>query len=373
MSAGTAPNLAAIPLVDLRAQHAALREEIVAGIEQVLVRSDFIHGGDVGRFEEEFAAACGAGHGIGCGNGTDALHLAVRALDIGPGDEVIVPAMTFVATALGVSLAGATPVLVDVDPNTALIDPTRLEAAITAKTKAIIAVHLYGQCADMTAIAAIASRHGLAVIEDAAQAHGASHHGRPAGSLATLACFSFYPGKNLGACGDGGMVVAQDPALAARLRRLSNLGSERKYHHEEIAPNSRLDTVQAAVLRVKLKWLPEWTRLRRSHAAAYDSALAPIERIQKTTSDEGSVYHLYVVRSNRRDADLAALNQAGLGAGIHYPFALHQLGAYRHLGYAGGSFPIAEDWAARCLSLPIYAELPTSAFGRAATVLSQAA
>ncbi|MGE5503351.1 MAG: DegT/DnrJ/EryC1/StrS family aminotransferase, partial [Actinomycetota bacterium] len=320
-----------IPLVDLGAQFATLQAEVTAAIGAVLARGDFILGRDVAAFEEEFAAFCGVGHAVGCANGTDALHLAVRALDIGPGDEVIVPAMTFVATALGASLAGATPVLVDVDPATAQIDPARIEAAITPRTKAIIPVHLYGQCADMTAILEIAGRHGLPVIEDAAQAHGATHRGRTAGSMGTLACFSFYPGKNLGAYGDGGMVVTKDAALAARLKRLRNLGSEKKYHHDEVAPNSRLDTVQAAVLRIKLRHLAEWNRLRRAHAAAYDAALAPIGRIRRTVSDEGSVYHLYVVRSDRRDADLQWLNAAGIGAGIHYPFALHQLDAYRHL------------------------------------------
>lgn len=358
-----------IPLVDLKAQYGAIREEVAAAMDAVLTRGDYVLGRDVGALEEEFAAFSGAAHGIGCANGTDALHIAVRALGIGPGDEVIVPAMTFIATALGASLAGATPVFVDVEAATALIDPAKVEAAITPRTKAIIAVHLYGQCADMTALAAIAARHNLPMIEDAAQAHGATHHGRVAGSLGTLACFSFYPGKNLGAYGDGGMVVTNDAGLATRLKRLRNLGSERKYHHDEVAPNSRLDTLQAAVLRVKLRYLPEWNRLRRSHAAAYDAALVGIGHIQLTRSDAGSVHHLYVVRSDSRDDDLARLNAAGIGAGIHYPFALHQLDAYKHLGYAAGAFPIAEDWARRCLSLPIYAELPADAALRCATVL----
>jgi dTDP-4-amino-4,6-dideoxygalactose transaminase len=357
-----------IPLVDLKAQFAAIGEEVEAAISQVLQRCDFVLGKDVGAFEEEFAAFTGASHAIGCASGTDALHLALRALGIGAGDEVIMPAMTFVATALGISLTGAKPVLVDVLPGTAQIDPAALEAAITPKTKAILPVHLFGQCADMTSLMAIAEKHGLIVVEDAAQAHGATHAGKPAGSMGAAAGFSFYPGKNLGAYGDGGAITTNDAAVGEHLKLLRNWGSLKKYHHDQVGLNSRLDTVQAAVLRVKLKYLADWNARRRSHAKAYGEALAGISGLTMTEYDEGCVYHLYVVRTERRDDLLAALNAAGIGAGIHYPFAVHELGAYADLGYKAGAFPVSEDWARRCLSLPIYPELTEGAVARAADV-----
>jgi dTDP-4-amino-4,6-dideoxygalactose transaminase len=358
-----------IPLVDLKAQMASIRAEVDAAMGAALDRCDFILGQDVGAFEEEFAAFSDVGHAIGCANGTDALYLALHALGIGPGDEVIVPAMTFIATALGVSMAGATPVLVDVEADTALIDPTKIEAAITPATKAIIPVHLFGQCADMDAIMGIAERRELLVLEDAAQAHGAEFNGKRAGSMGHAAGFSFYPGKNLGAYGDGGIITTNDDAANERIRFLRNWGSKIKYHHEEIGVNSRLDTVQAAILRIKLSRLDEWNAARCRHAAAYNAALADIPGITLTRYAEGMVYHLYVIRTERRDELLAALNDAGIGAGIHYPFAVHELKAYQHLDYAPGAFPVAEDWARRCLSLPIYAELPDDAVSRSAEVI----
>lgn len=361
-----------IPLVDLKAQTILIRDEVDAAMGAVLDRCDFILGQDVGAFEQEFADFCGAAHGVGCASGTDALHLAFRALDIGPGDEVIMPAMTFVATALGASMIGAKPVLVDVDPDTALIDPDAIAKAITPNTKAIVPVHLFGQCADMDAINAIAADAGIPVVEDAAQAHGADRNGQKAGAMGTIGCFSFYPGKNLGAYGDGGMVTTNDDGLAERLRLLRNWGSIKKYHHEETGLNSRLDSVQAAILRVKLARLAGWNDARRAHAKAYDTALKDIPGIDATTYNTGSVYHLYVIRVAERDRVLAALNDAGVGAGIHYPFAVHELGAYKFLGYKRGAFPVSEAWADHCLSLPMYAELPDDAVARAAAVLADA-
>ncbi|HED66078.1 MAG TPA: DegT/DnrJ/EryC1/StrS family aminotransferase [Planctomycetes bacterium] len=358
-----------VPLVDLKAQYASIRDEVDRAALGTFARCDFILGEAVGRFESEFAAFCNAKHALGVASGTDALHLACRALGIGPGDEVIVPAFTFIASALGVTLAGAKPVLVDVDPKTALLDPAKIEAAITDRTKAILPVHLYGQCADMDAICEIANRHDLPVIEDAAQAHGAEYKGRRAGSIGTVGCFSFYPGKNLGAYGDGGGVVTSDDGVFEELRLLRNWGSTKKYHHEQMGLNSRLDTVQAGILSVKLARLDGWNQRRRELAAMYDEALGGIDGVELTQTDPGSVYHLYVVRMKNRDAALEALHAADIGAGLHYPFAVHQLGAYAWLGHETGSFPVSEDWAARCLSLPIYAEMPEDAVERSAAVL----
>jgi dTDP-4-amino-4,6-dideoxygalactose transaminase len=357
-----------IPLVDLKAQYRTIETEVNAAIGAVLGRGDYIMGRDVEGFEQEFAAFCGAAHAIGCANGTDALQLAVMALEIGPGDEVIVPAMTFVATALGVTLSGAKAVFVDVEPETGLMDAARIEAAITPRTRAIIPVHLYGQLADMTAIMAIAAKHGLAVIEDAAQAHGASRGGHRAGTTGAIGCFSFYPGKNLGAYGDAGGLITNDAALAERLRLLRNQGSRRKYHHDIIGPNSRLDSMQAAVLRVKLPRLAGWNDARRAQARRYDAALAGLPGVRLTRTDPGSVHHLYVVRVADRDRVLKALNDAGIGAGIHYPFAVPELDAYKD-GHNPGDFPVAEDWGRSCISLPIYAELPDDAAPRAAEIL----
>ena len=346
-----------IPLVDLKAQRAAISAEIEATIASVVDRCDFILGREVGLFEEEFADYCGVPHAVGVASGTDALHLACRAVELGEGDEVIVPAMTFAATAFAVSLTGARPVLVDVRPEDALIDPSQIEAAVTPRTKAIIPVHLYGNCADMAAVCAIAAKYSLIVIEDAAQAHGAVYAGRRAGSLGDIGCFSFYPGKNLGAYGDGGLITTERSDIAERIKLLRNCGSRLKYRHEEIGLNSRLDTLQAAILRVKLRWLDQWNAARRRMAAHYDTALHGIEGIDRTRHADGSVHHLYVVRVAGRDAVQQALNARGIGAGIHYPFALHELKAYTSLGHRPGAFPVAEDWARRCLSLPLYPEL----------------
>ncbi len=359
-----------VPLVDLQAQYRSLQDELAPAIGAVLERCDFVLGEAVGRFERAFAAFCEAPHAVGCASGTDALQLACRGLGIGPGDEVIVPAFTFVASALGVTQAGARPVLVDVDARTGLIDPERAREAITPRTRALLPVHLYGQCADMDALGALAREHGLAVIEDAAQAHGARWQGRRAGSMGDAGCFSFYPGKNLGAYGDGGAIVCRDAALAERLQLWRNWGSRRKYHHEELGLNSRLDTLQAAVLAVKLPRLEAWNRRRRELAGRYDAALVDCPGIEPTRTAPDSAHHLYVVRTAERDEALAALQAAGIGAALHYPFAVHELGAYRWLGRGPGSFPVAEDWARRCLSLPLYPEMPEEAIERAREVLA---
>src|SRR5215469_2355912 len=361
-----------IPLVDLKVQRDAIVSEIKVALGKIIDSCDFILGGEVDLFEAAFADYCRVPYAIGVGNGTDALHLACRALDIGEGDEVILPAMTFASTAFGVSLAGARPVLVDVRAEDALIDPKKIEAAITPRTRAIIPVHLYGQCADMDTVCAIAAWHSLAVIEDAAQAHGAVHNGERAGSLGDIGCFSFYPAKNLGAYGDGGLVTTTRRDLAERLEVLRNCGSRLKYHHEEIGLNSRLDTLQAAILRVKLEHLDTWNEARRQIARHYDAALKRVPEIEIPHHKTGSVYHLYVVRLDERDMVLRALNAQGIGAGIHYPFALHELKAYSFLGHSKGEFPVAEDWARRCLSLPIYPELGRNGADRCVDALGSA-
>jgi dTDP-4-amino-4,6-dideoxygalactose transaminase len=358
-----------IPLVDLRIQYRDIASEINAAMALVLDQSDFILGQELTTFEREFADYCGVQHAIGCANGTDALELCCRAMDIGPGDEVIVPAMTFVASALGPYLAGAKPILVDVLPESALIDPARVEAAITSRTRAIVPVHLYGQCCDMEAIGAVARRKGLRIIEDAAQAHGAVIGGRRAGALGDVAAFSFYPGKNLGAYGDGGCVVTNNFDIAQKVRLLRNWGSQEKYHHEIMGKNSRLDTLQAAILRIKLRRLNDWNAARRRHASRYDEALAASPGVKLTRYNDGCVYHLYVIRVEHRDRTLAALYAEGIGAGIHYPFAVHELAATKYLGFRPGDFPVSEAWARHCLSLPIYPELPSEVPARIADVL----
>lgn len=352
-----------IPLVDLKAQYASIREEVNAALAGVLEECCFVLGPPVAQFEAEFAAFCGVAHCIGVASGTDALHLIFRALEIGPGDEVIVPAFTFVASALGVSLAGAKPVLVDVRRDDGLIDPDKIEAAITPRTRAILPVHLYGRMADMDRIQQIAAAHDLVVVEDACQAHGASYKGRPAGSVGHAAAFSFYPGKNLGCYGDGGAITTRDAALAERLRLMRNWGSRKKYHHEEVALNSRLDTIQAAVLQVKLKHLARWNALRRKHAAAYDKLLARrSDVVLPAPVEAGSehVHHLYAIRVPDRATKLGWFEQHQVQAGIHYPFPIHRLRAYRNLAPADRSLAESEAWAEECLSLPMFPELTDS-------------
>jgi len=345
-----------IPLVDLAAQHAEIAQEVSAGLAALFEASDFIGGKAVEEFERDYCETLGVPHCIGVANGTDALELALRAADVGPGDEVIVPANTFVATVGAVRRAGAKPVLADVDDECLLLDPDPVLAAITPRTKAIVPVHLYGQVAPIEELSASAAATGIAIIEDAAQAQGATRHGRPAGSFGVAAGTSFYPGKNLGAYGDAGAVLTVDANLARRVRLMRDHGSERKYDHEIVGWNSRLDTLQAIVLQAKLRRLARWNAARQVAAARYDSLLAEIPQVRVPVTMPGNVHvwHLYVVRVPERDRVLAALQAAGIGASIHYPTPIHLTGAYRSLGYGPGSFPVAEAAAEEILSLPLY-------------------
>lgn len=348
-----------VPFVDLAAQHSAIGDELHEAISAVMTRCDFILGRDMGLFEEEFAAYCGVPHAIGLDSGTSALELILRAYDIGPGDEVITAANTFIATTFAISYTGATPVLIEVDPSTYNIDPARLEVAITARTKAIIPVHLYGQPADMDSILDVARQHDLIVIEDACQAHGARYKAARVGAFGHAAAFSFYPAKNLGALGDGGMAVTKDPEIARSIRMLRDYGQRAKYQHVVRGYNRRLDTVQAAVLRVKLRYLDAWNDARRGHARHYNELLAQIPGIVIPDVPDYAtpVYHLYVIRVDQRDSLRAALQEKGISTGIHYPIPIHLQDAYRDLGYPVGSFPITERYAGQTLSLPMYAEL----------------
>ena len=350
-----------VPFVDLPAQYAAIAADIDRAIDGVLESSDFILGRDVGAFEEEFAAYCGVAHAIAVDSGTSAIELALRACGIGPHDEVITAANTFIATALAVSHAGATPVLVDVDPRTYTLDVAALRKAVGPRTKAIIPVHLYGHPADMDPIIEVARHHGLRIVEDACQAHGARYKGRRVGSFGDAAAFSFYPGKNLGAYGDGGMVVTQEEGIADALQLLRNYGQREKYRHVVRGFNRRLDSLQAAILRVKLKHLDVWNAARREHAGAYQRLLAGADMVIPAPSPHVEpVWHLFVISSMRRDDlrnDLASL---GIVTGIHYPVPIHLQPAYRDLGYRAGDFPVTEAAAEQVLSLPMYAELSPS-------------
>jgi dTDP-4-amino-4,6-dideoxygalactose transaminase len=363
-----------IPLVDLKAQHAEIAAEVEAGFARVIAETAFILGPAVAEFEAAFARFCGVPHCLGVGNGTDAIELIIRAMGLGPGDEVIVPANTFIATALGVVRAGARPVLVDSD-DFFLMDPAQVEERITPRTRALLPVHLFGQIADMEALREIASRHGVALLEDAAQSQGARRHGRASGSLGEAAATSFYPGKNLGAYGDGGAVLTASDDIAAHVRKLRNWGSERKYHHPELGFNSRLDTLQAVVLSAKLRRLETWNEARRRAAARYGELLAGLPGVEtpRTLPGNEHVWHLYVIRVPRRDEVLARLNAEGIGAGIHYPAPLHLHGALRHLGYREGDFPAAEKAAREILSLPIYPHISAVEQERVAACVRRAA
>jgi dTDP-4-amino-4,6-dideoxygalactose transaminase len=354
-----------IPFVDLSAQYDAIKEEVDAAIAQVLSKGDFILGEAVELLEDEFARFCQVDHGVGVDSGTSALELALRAYEIGPGDEVITAANTFIATVLAISYTGATPVLVDIDPVSYNLDPARIEQVITSRTKAIVPVHLYGQPADMDPIMEIARRHNLVVIEDAAQAHGARYKGRRAGSLGDAAAFSFYPAKNLGAYGDGGMVVTNDSKIADSLKMLRNYGQSQKYHHLLRGFNRRLDTLQASVLRVKLKYIDQWNAARRRHARLYNKGLNESGLILPIEAEgRDSVFHLYVVRTDQREQLQKCLQQEGISTGIHYPIPIHLQPAYKDLGYELGDFPITEQFAEQILSLPMYPELSGSAIER---------
>jgi dTDP-4-amino-4,6-dideoxygalactose transaminase len=347
-----------VPLVDLSAQFAPIKPEIMGAIEEVLDSMHLFLGPTNAAFEEEFAAYCGTRACVTVGNGTDALHLALRAAGIGPGDEVITVSHTFFATTEAIVLAGATPVFVDVDPRTCLMDVSQVVARVTSHTRAIIPVHLYGQMADMDPLMGLAERHNLLVIEDAAEAHGAEYHGRRAGSIGHLGCFSFYYSKNLGAYGEAGAIVGSDPHLMRRVRLLRDHGSEQRYQHQEIGFNSRMDEIQAAILRIKLRHLDAWNQQRQAHARAYDALLGDTcLRLPETAPDRTHVYYVYVVRTSQRDRLQARLAERGIGTGIHFPVPIHLQPATRSLGYQVGDLPHTEQAAAEVLSIPMYAEL----------------
>ena len=369
MLAKTEISQAVVPFVDLQVQYRALKTEVDAAIGRVLTDCNFILGRQVEEFEQEFAAFVGAAHGVGVSSGLDALRLALEGLQIGAGDEVIIPANTYIATALAVTAVGARPVLVDCDPRTYNINAGLIEAAITPRTKAVMPVHLTGQAAEMDEITAVAERHELLVIEDAAQAHGTLYKGRPVGSFGVAAGFSFYPGKNLGAYGDGGIVTTNDAQLAERMRMLRNYGQRAKYEHVEKGLNARLDTLQAAVLQVKLKYLPQWNAARARNAALYRDALAGVGDLVFQTQSPASthIYHLFIIETAHRDALAAHLTHANIQHGIHYPIPLHLQEAYKDLGYVPGDFPQTEHLSGQMLSLPMFPELSKAQIERVAS------
>lgn len=351
-----------VSFVDLQFEYQGIKDEIDAAIAGVLNRSDYVLGKGVQEFEAAFAEYCEAEYAVGVDSGYSALELILRAYGIGPGDEVITAANTFIATALAISNCGARPVLVDVDPNTYNLDPALLESAITPATRAVIPVHLYGQPADMDGILAVAQKHNLWVIEDACQAHGARYKGRRAGSLGHAAAFSFYPSKNLGAYGDGGIVVTADPVVAEQVRLLRNVGQSAKYRHQVKGFNNRLDTIQAAVLCVKLPHLDKGNEWRRETAVRYNQLLANSSIVTPTTAHWAEhVYHLYLIQADNRDELQAHLSQAGIATGIHYPIPIHLQPAYADLAYKPGDFPVTEMLAQRILSLPMYPGLTREA------------
>jgi dTDP-4-amino-4,6-dideoxygalactose transaminase len=364
---------AKLPLVDLRAQHATLAVEVQAAVERVMTNADFILGADVAAFEEEFAGYCEAQHCVGLDSGMSALELGMRAMGIGPGDEVITPAGSFIASSSAISFTGATPVWVDVERDTYNIDPDLVEAAITGRTKAIMVVHLYGQPASMDRVLEVAGRHGLPVIEDACQSHGARYKGRRTGSMGAFGAFSFYPSKNLGAYGDAGALTTNDAGLAERVHMMRNYGQRAKYEHVYLAWNRRLDTMQAAVLRVKLPHLDAWNQSRRRIASLYGELLAgsPSVLLPHSAPDVEHVYHLYVIQVDGRDLVQADLAARGIGTGIHYPLPIHLQEAYRGQGFGPGSFPVAEAAARRVLSLPIYPELTEADVRRVAGTVAE--
>jgi dTDP-4-amino-4,6-dideoxygalactose transaminase len=347
-----------IPFVDLKAQYLGIRDEVDAAIRGILETCQFTLGAEVAAFEREFASFQQAAHGIGVNTGTSALHLSLLAAGIGKGDEVITVPFTFMATASAIDYTGARPVFVDIDPVTFNMDPRAVEAAITPRTRAIVPVHLYGQPADMDPIMAIAAKYKLLVIEDACQAHASEYKGRRVGSIGDFGCFSFYPGKNLGAYGEGGMVVTNNAEYARKVRMLRDWGAEKKYHHVLKGYNYRLEGIQGAVLRVKLKYLEKWTEARRAAAARYDRLLAPLGVPAPAAMPWARhVYHIYAVRTGERQKWQDALLARGVQTGIHYPFPVHLLPAFADLGYKAGQFPHAEQAAGEVLSLPMFPEI----------------
>ena len=348
-----------IPFLDLKAQNRALKKEILRFWEEILDAASFIGGKHVNGFEEEFASACSVKHCIAVNSGTDALRFIFLGLGLRPGDEVITVPNTFIATTEAISQAGGNITFVDINPDTYNMDPAKIQPAITPRTKGIVPVHLYGQTADMDPILAIAEKHGLWVVEDAAQAHLAEYKGRKTGSMGIAAAFSFYPGKNMGACGEGGAVTTNDTDLAAKIRMLRDHGQTRKYHHEIEGYNGRCDALQASALRVKLKHLPIWNEARRKKAQSYFKLLKNIDDVILPKVADGClpVYHLFVVQVRNRDSVAEALKVKGIGTGLHYPIPLHLQKAYAHMGKTEGDFPVTEACARNCLSLPMFPEL----------------
>jgi len=362
----------AVPFFDLKALHGSIWENLSEAVQRVLESSTYILGPEVESLEREFAEYCGAPYGVATGSGTSALHLALLAAGVGPGHEVITVSHTFIATAEAITAAGAVPVFVDIDPVSYTMDPSRVESAVTARTRAILPVHLYGQAADLGPILEVARRHGLAVIEDACQAHGATYDGRKVGSLGDIGCFSFYPSKNLGAVGEGGIAVTNSPKLAGTMRSLRDHGQVRRYHHDVPGFNYRMDAIQGAVLGVKLRWLDRWNAARRRLAHLYDRLLQDTEVATPVEMGYGThVYHLYVIRSKDRDDLKAQLSRQGVGTGIHYPIPIHLQRAYVGLGYGLGSLPITEACAAQALSLPMYPTLTPAQVEEVATAISK--
>jgi dTDP-4-amino-4,6-dideoxygalactose transaminase len=354
----TNTDITKVPFVDLSAQYQTIKTEVDAAMASVIQNTAFILGPEVRKLEEEFAQFCESKFAVGVDSGTSAIELIMRALEIGPGDEVIIPANTFIATALGVSFTGAIPVFVEPDPLTYNIDVKKIEAAITKHTKAIMPVHLYGQTVDMDAILEIAKKHNLFVVEDACQAHGALYKGKRAGSMGIASAFSFYPGKNLGAYGDGGAITTNDEKINAKLRRLRDYGQSEKYHHDELGYNRRLDSIQAAILRVKLRYLDSWNQARRDHANLYTKLLSGTRYVTPTVPAFAEpIWHLYVIQTEKRDELMKHLSSKGISTGIHYPIPIHLQGAYSNLGHKAGEFPVTEEMSDRIVSLPMFAEL----------------
>ena len=361
-----------IPLVDLKAQYLSIKKEIDEAIQRVLNKCNFIMGDEVKIFEEELASFCSAKYAIGVSSGTDALFLSLKAINIQPGDEVITVPNTFIATTEAITMAGGKIIFVDIDEETFNIDTSKIKSTITNKTRAILPVHLYGQPAYMYPIIDLAKKYNLKVIEDAAQAHGAEYNNKRVGALGDIGIFSFYPGKNLGAYGDAGAVVTNDPDISNKIAMLRNHGRTKKYEHEYEGYNCRLDTLQAAVLRVKLKYINSWNEARRNHASSYRKLLQNTDIILPTEqNDNKHIYHIFAVRVADRDNLLNKLKNEGIGAGIHYPIPLHLQPAYRYLGYKKGDFPTTEKCAREIISLPMYPELDEGKIKKIAEVINK--
>ena len=359
-----------VPYLDLQAQYHGIRSEVLTALGEICESGRFAQGPATLDFETKFAAYCGADHCVSLNSGTSALHVALRCLDVGPGDEVISVGMTFIATAWAISYVGATPVFVDIDPVRRTMCPAKLEAAITPRTKAIIPIHLYGMPADLDAVKTIADRHGLPIIEDAAQAHGARYRGKRVGQFGQIACFSFYPSKNLGAYGEGGALVTSDEAIAQRARSLRDHAQNQKYLHDEIGYNYRMDSFQAAVLAIKLERLDAWNAARADRAACYTELLKGSSyKLPVQLSDSECVWHCYVIETPDRERVRSALQEAGIDTAVHYPVPVHLQKVYAHLGYRAGDLPVTEMLCQQCLSLPIYPELSKEKIFTVASVL----